>query len=289
MIRALSWGHDSLKILEHFVRSAIRIISHEETVREGHPIQITKPTLHGTIPSAWTVFCLLFLMACSNRPTEENDTIPAAVRAYARARCQRLEACECKNANHADREQCEDSIVALYLDAVAGRTSAELGCFGEAAQLWEHAPCDEPPSGEACNVLTRADAVGTSCRFHPFRDDFLRADSCAEGLFCWNDMYCARAPDMSEEGEPCSAEGLCGSGLTCIAGQCEQHRGEGEPCESSPNCAPARELYCGDGVCTMKSAPGGSCETREACRFGAQCAENRCVAIDPVICFAAEF
>src|SRR5690606_32591413 len=94
MIRALSWGHDSLKILEHFVRSAIRIISHEETVREGHPMQITKPTLHGTIPSAWTVFCLLFLMACSNRPTEENDTIPAAVRAYARARCQRLERSE---------------------------------------------------------------------------------------------------------------------------------------------------------------------------------------------------
>jgi hypothetical protein len=256
-------------------------------------MRATKNEHHHTGSSARVASCLLFLIACSNRPTAEIDTVPAEVRAYARARCQRLEACECQITNFDDRKECEDRLVFLYQEAVAERDSVDLDCFGDAARLWEQTPCDDLPRGprgrESCSVTTRTDAVGEPCHFNPFHDAVLYADTCSEELYCSYEGYCTEPVSGIEVGMPCSPDGLCGADLTCIGDQCEHHRAEGEPCETSLNCAPARDVYCHDGVCVARKDEGTPCTSREECELGDSCFNGQCTQVDPVICLVAEF
>jgi hypothetical protein len=232
---------------------------------------------------------LLILTACSDRPAAETDPIPAEVRAYARARCERLEHCACKIKNYDDRAQCEAKLLQLYHDDVAGRDTVNLDCFGDAARLWERAPCDAPHDGETCDVTSPTDAVGEPCRTTIFHDMFLYTPTCSAGSFCWNDERCVAIVDDIEAGMPCTPEGLCGSNLTCIGQRCEEPRTEGQPCEISQNCEPLRDLYCRDGVCAAREQEGDACTSREECEPGVPCFEGKCTRVESLICLVAEF
>jgi len=186
----------------------------------------TMRELHRDMDSAVSMIsCLLFFAACNGRTTKEDEPIDT-LSAYARARCQRLDECDCRSNTYEDRQQCESRIEALYDEAVSGRESIDLTCFADAAEFWERAPCDEPYREEPCNVIARTGLVGDACYFNVFHDLFLQAESCSEGLFCWNER-CFDPEDALEEGMACTSEDLCDGGLTCIANQCAKRSAEG--------------------------------------------------------------
>ena len=225
------------------------------------------------------------LAGCNERPVDD-DPVPAEVRAYAQQRCQRIEQCGCSNAPPGSPEECEARIVAIYQQAMDGREGIQLDCFAAGAELWRTADCDDPPADTPCNALTPHDGVGAACSINPFADAYVHADSCAEGLVCFDDR-CVEPVVDGVAGEPCLPGGQCDPALTCIEGRCEPPRAEGEACDEAWDCEQP-ELYCAAKVCTMRTASGAECTSDEECAYTVPCVDGRCTPISPSLCVLGE-
>jgi len=236
---------------------------------------------------------LIIVPACSDRtPTVEDDGVPAEVKAYAEARCRRLDECGCESDVYEAREQCEDRILAIYEDIMDERGAVDLECFGAAASAWNANPCDNDLFEAACDVAPPMGEVGDPCRDTDVLGDvFIRAPSCVAGLFCWEGSCIDPVVPDTQLGDPCSSEGLCGSDLVCFGGRCEAPHVEGEPCESGATCSneASANLYCTSGTCTVQKAEGEPCENKPECLSHLMCVGGRCVEPPVYACWMAEF
>lgn len=233
--------------------------------------------------------------ACSDRATNDVDGVPSTVQAYARARCERVRNCECKNVSHPDVRDCEARIIAIYQEIAEFSDVVDSSCFGDVAQVWGELPCDEPDHPDyvdrVCHMVPSTGEVGAPCRFHPFRDHYVRSDSCSAGLSCL-DGRCAER-QRREEGMSCDTRLDCRGDLTCLAGRCDVFRGEGEPCDSSFDCQKAHgglvNLHCdASGTCRPPKAVGEPCSTNRECEQpDILCIAGRCGPIGAQICHGA--
>jgi len=137
-------------------------------------------------------------------------------------------------------------------------------------------------------VIARTGLVGDACYFNVFHDLFLQAESCSEGLFCWNER-CFDPEDALEEGMACTSEDLCDGGLTCIANQCAKRSAEGESCANLTSCDPTQGLYCQDGTCAKREEAGTSCTANIECENGTHCIDSTCTDFASLVCLIAEF
>lgn len=228
------------------------------------------------------------LGSCSDRTSADIDPLPQEVREYARAKCDKVQSCECAATGYSNREECESRIASIYTRSIEPLADVDLDCFLHAAQAWSASQCDFPAEIEWCETTSRADEAGSICDPNLLTDPYVHTPTCATGLTC-ADGLCVEAPTDNEIGDPCSPAGRCGSDLTCIANACVMFRTIGEPCETSFNCDPFRELHCRENICTERTSNGDFCTEDGECKLGVPCVENRCTPISPIVCITADF
>jgi len=248
------------------------------------------PHMHQRNRSTCALLALATILfgSCSDRTSTEPDFLPSEVRAYARARCDKMLSCECSATGYSSQEECEDRIASIYTRSIEPLVDVDLGCFLDAADAWTTSQCDWPAGIEACEATSRSDNVGARCDRNMFSGAYLHTSTCSFGLTC-ADGFCVETPTDKDAGDACSQGGLCGSELTCIADACAPYSASGEACEVSLNCAPLHGLYCSADTCIERKENGGACTDSDMCKLGAPCIENRCTPIQPVICIMADF
>jgi len=130
-----------------------------------------------------------------------------------------------------------------------------------------------------CKVFYGDKEEGEPCATESYGDD------CRKGLFCVTpgveEAVCTKLELIAEAaaGESCAEEFVvCGDGLTCEEGSCEQARAHGEPCGDR---ACADGLVCENEVCVYGAGLGEPCGSFD-CGIDLQCGTDRTCQLVPL-------
>jgi hypothetical protein len=135
----------------------------------------------------------------------------------------------------------------------------------------------QPCCGGTCNGATHCSADGNvvapSCDNGMCRDKVM--DDCDPCEQCQG-TSCKRV--SGGEGQPCCNGGCSGTGLACLAGQCQRLSGNGSGCSTGNQCQSGQ---CQDGVCCNRACNGpceqcggGTCKS--SCKSNETCRGNTC-------------
>ena len=203
---------------------------------------------------------------------------------------------------------CMGSLLSSFHD-IECRTTGDLSLDEALAFARRNQQCKifygtaEP--GEACEILDDGD-LGDSCRKGALCyesvcveitapaadgedcDPALEALACAGTAICLDldgdeRPTCVKLP---QEGDPCLTVlvvQVCGEGLACENELCIVAPGNGQPCHEGDNaCAVDLECNLETRVCQPLPTGGEPCTLD--CAGGFDCVDDRCVALEPIVC-----
>lgn len=187
---------------------------------------------------------------CSPDATEEYQPSPEA-RAFAVKLCNTRHECECADGRFASYAECVDEVARSFDAQVEAGAKVDNECLDQALANESLNGCPAWPWDEAhwsCAALRYSRQLGDAC---------------------------SPASDL----EPLAIEN-CGSGLTCLRGECRpsdeagqpptDFNSPGDPCTTSTSCVGG--LYCGyDHRCHELAGLGEQCEHAMGCEIPAYC------------------
>lgn len=135
-----------------------------------------------------------------------------------------------------------------------------------------------PKTGEACTKKTAcevgAECDGSLCKTLPKAGEpcLLQAERpCAEGLGCFSKDGNQVCMTKHKEGETCTDESQCQSGLGCQGDKCTALGGDGSPCLNNRLCASGFACHFQEGTCRPERKKDESCTLDLDCEPGLAC------------------
>ena len=166
--------------------------------------------------------------------------------------CSGVEISQLEGGRYRNEEECRTSSVALSVSTQLALAASTVRAGRTTLEPTAAAACVEAYRNRACNLIPSE----TNLPETPTLPDV------AAILAACPDVFVGRIP----VGQPCEMTAACAPGARCVdqgatGGVCFPYRKEGESCNETADCVPARNLYCRgtDFTCAKPATEGETC------------------------------
>ena len=190
-----------------------------------------------------------------------DPAIEAAAAAYAKAYCDKAQACLAWNAGLADAPTCLARMKMWFIDQLTAPGSGwNAKAFTDCASQIANGSCADWFAGNSCVQRPGTLGLGAGCNHN---------SQCASFACLVQGDTCGKCVQQVQTGGTCITSAQCVGQDLCVSGKCVAYAAAGEACSSTQPCGWG--LACRLGMCAQAGA-GASCNlSSQDCQYGFFC------------------